>query len=64
MAQDYTILNYGSPRPQKDLKSQDRIIVAGPGMNLAPIVFLPGHSKEKTENKTSTVLFIMDNLET
>ena len=33
--QDCTVLYYGPSRPQKDLKSQDRIIVAGTGFNLA-----------------------------
>ena len=47
LAQDYTIFNYVLPIPQKDLKSQDRTIVAGPGMNPAPKFVLPGHNKEK-----------------
>ena len=34
--QDYTIFNYGPPIPQKDLKSQYRTILSGPGMNPAP----------------------------
>ena len=47
VAHDYTFLNYEPPRPQKYLNPQERKKVAGPGMNPAPIVFLPGHSKEK-----------------
>ena len=43
----YTIFNYGPPRPQKDLKSQDRAIVAGPGMNPEPKTVLPGHIQEE-----------------
>ena len=46
VAQDYTVFNHGPPIPQKDLKSQDRTIVAGPGMKPAPIFFLPGHIKK------------------
>ena len=34
VAQDYTVFNYVPPIPQKDLNSQDRTIVSGPGMNL------------------------------
>ena len=47
LAQDYTVFNYRPPRPQKDLKSQDRTIVAGPGMKSVPNFLLPGNSKEK-----------------
>ena len=32
-------------------------------MNLAPIIFLPGHSKEKTKKETPTDALIMNNLE-
>ena len=64
MAKDYTVFNYGTPIPQKDLNSQDRTIVAETGMNPEPNVFHPGHSKEKTEKETPTDALIMDNLET
>ena len=37
VAQYYIIFNYGPPIPQKDLKSQDRTIVADPGMNPAQV---------------------------
>ena len=47
VSQDYTAFNYVPPRTQKYLKSQDRTIVAGPGMNSVPKIVLPGHSKEK-----------------
>ena len=52
VAQYDTIFNYGPQRPQKDLKYQDRIILAGPGVNPAPNFFLPGHSKEKVGKET------------
>ena len=39
VAQYYTVFEHGLPRPQKDLNCQDRTIVAGPGMNPAPICF-------------------------
>ena len=45
VAQDYTVLNYGPPIPHKDLKSQDRAIVEGPGMKPTTKFVLPGHSK-------------------
>ena len=35
VAQDYTVFDYGPPRPQKDINPQDRTIVAVPGVNLA-----------------------------
>ena len=37
--QDYTVFNYEPPRLHKEIKSQDRNIVAGPGTNLAPKLF-------------------------
>ena len=52
VAHDYTFLNYRLPRPQKYLNPQERKKVAGLGMNPAPIVFLPGHSKEKVGKET------------
>ena len=48
VAQDYTVLNCGHPRPHKYLKSQGIKIMAQPRMNPEPIVFT-GHRKEKTE---------------
>ena len=45
--QDYSIFNYGPPIPQKDLKSQYRTIVTGPGMKPAPKFVLPVNIKEK-----------------
>ena len=64
LAQYYNIFNYVPPRPHKYLKSQDRKIVAGPGMNTAPNVVLPGHSKDKFEKETPPDVLIVDNLET
>ena len=45
--QYYTVFKYGPPRPQKELNSQDRTIVAGPLMKLASKLVTLGHSKEK-----------------
>ena len=33
VAQDYTVFDYGPRIPQKDVKSKDRTILAGPGVN-------------------------------
>ena len=63
VAQDYTILDYIHPVPQKDIKSQDITIVAGPGVNLAPKFVLLGNSKEKVGKETPPDELIMDNLE-
>ena len=62
--QDYTIFNYGPPIPQKDLKSQYRTIVTGPGMKPAPKFVLPWHSKDITGKEPPPDALIMDNLET
>ena len=64
VAQYYNFFNYRNPIPQKYLKSQDRTIVAGPGMNLAPKFVLSGHSKEKVGKETPPYELIIDNLET
>ena len=63
VTQYYTFSIYGPPRPQKDVKSQDRKIVAGTGVKPAPNVFLPGNSKEKFGKETPPGVLIMDNLE-
>ena len=47
LAQDYTVFNYKPPRPQKDLKSQDRTIVTDPGMKPVPKIILSVNIKEK-----------------
>ena len=52
VAQYYTVSRYGNPIPQKDLKYQDKKIVAGPGMKPTPKWFLPGYSKEKVGKET------------
>ena len=62
VAQYYTVLNYGTPTPQKDLNPQDRTIVARPGMKPAPKFVLLGHSKYKVWNETPPDVLIMDNL--
>ena len=62
--QDYTVFDYRPPRLQKHLKSQDRTIVAQPGMNPVPKFVLPGHSKEKFGKEPPPYVLIMDNLET
>ena len=48
--QYYTVFNYRPPRPHKYLKSQDRTIMAGPGVKLAPIFFSQGTLKIKLES--------------
>ena len=63
VAQDYTVFNYRPPIPYKDLKYQDRKIMAGPRMKPAQNLFLPGHRKEKTENEPPPYALIKDNLE-
>ena len=62
--QYYTVFNYGTPRPQKDLNPQYRTIVAGPGMNSAPKFVLPGNSKEKVGKEPPSDSLIIDNLGT
>ena len=37
--QDYTVFNYGLPRPQKDLKSQDITMISRPWNQLAQQFF-------------------------
>ena len=64
LSQDYTIFNYGHPIPQKDVKSQDRTIVAGPGVNSEPKFVLTGNSKEKVGKETPPDVFIVHILET
>ena len=61
--QYYTVFNYGHPIPQKEIKSQDRKIVAGPGMKSATKLVLPGNRKEKFGKETSPDEFIRDNVE-
>ena len=56
VAQDYTVLNYGHPRPQKYLNPQHRTIVTGPGMNSAPIFFSQGTEKRKLVRKPPQML--------
>ena len=63
VAQYYTVFNYGSPIPQKDLKSKVRTILAQPGMKTAPKFTLPGHSKEKLGRTPPPDALIMDDLE-
>ena len=64
VAQCYIVFKYVPPSPQKDLNSQYRTIVAGPGMNPAPAFVLLRHRKDKTVKETPPDAFIMDNLET
>ena len=64
VAQYYNVFNYGPPRPQKDLKSQDRKIVAGPGMKPETKFVLPGNIKEKFGKENPPDSLIIDNLET
>ena len=64
VSQYYNVFNYVSPRPQKELKPQDRTIVEGPGMKQAQKLFPPGHIKQKVVKETPTDALIMDNLET
>ena len=48
--QDYTVFNYVPPRPQKDLKSQDRTIVAGP--EVKPENFLSQGTEKRKSGRT------------
>ena len=64
VAQDYIFFNYRTPRPQKDLNTQDVTILAGPGMKPAPKRFLPGHRKYKVVKEAPPDALIMENLET
>ena len=64
VAQDYTVFNYRPPRPQKDLNTQDRTIVTGPGIKPAPKFVFLWHSKEKTDKEVPQDPLIIDNLET
>ena len=34
VAHDYTVFSHGTPRPQNNVNSQDRMIVVGTGVNL------------------------------
>ena len=63
MDQDYTVFNYGPPTPQKYLKSQDRTIVSGPGMNPELKCVIPGHIKDKVGKEIPPYVLIMDHLE-
>ena len=45
VSQYYNVFNYGPPRPQKDISSQDRTIVSGPGVKLELAFFYWGISK-------------------
>ena len=42
-----TIFNYGTPIPQKKFNSRHRKAVVGKGVNLEPILVLPGINKER-----------------
>ena len=64
VAQYYNVFNFVPPRPQNNVNSQDRNIVAGTGLNLAPKCFLPVSSKQKVGKETPPNLLLMDNLET
>ena len=67
VAGDYVICDSGiiyTPIPQKYLKSQDRTIVSGPGMNPHQNLFHPGHSKKKVRRELLPYALIVDNLET
>ena len=41
VAQDYSVFNYGPPRPHKNINPQDRTIVAGPGVKSATFFSSP-----------------------
>ena len=51
VAQDYNIFSYGLPIPQKELKPQDREIVARPGMKPEPFFFSQGTANRNLERK-------------
>ena len=46
VAQDYIFFKYGPLITQKYVNNQDRTIVIGPGVNLAPTFFLSGNIDE------------------
>ena len=50
VAQGYTIFNYRPQRLHKDLRYQDRKMVTGIGVKLAPFFFSQGISKRKLGN--------------
>ena len=64
VAREFTDFNYVPPRPHKDVNSQDRTIVAGPGIKPAPKIFLPGNSKDKIVKEPYPYALIMNNLGT
>ena len=64
VGQYYTVFNYKPTRPQKNLKPQDRTIVAGIGKKLSPKCILPGHRTEKVRKNYPLDALIIDNLET
>ena len=50
VAQEYTVFNYGPPRPQKYLKPQDITIVAGP--EVKPKKFLSQGTEKRKSGRT------------
>ena len=64
VSQYYTVFNCGPPRPHNNVNSQDRKIVEGTGVNLAPNCFLPGNSKDKGGEEIPPDALLMDNLDT
>ena len=56
-SQYYTTFNYRPPRPQNKVKSQDIMIVAGTGVNLATIFFSQGTVRIKFGRKSPQMRF-------
>ena len=61
---DYTVFNYGLPRPHKNINYQYRRIVSWEGVNSAKNCVLPGNSKEKVGKEINPDALLMDTLET
>ena len=61
--QDYTVFNYGLPRPQKDLKSQDITMISRPWNQLAQQFFSQVTVKRVLRRKPPPYALIIDNLE-
>ena len=62
VAQYYSVFKYGPPRPQNDINSQDKTIVVGQRVNLAPKFVIRGKSKDKVSKESPPDAFIVDKL--
>ena len=53
VAQNYSVLNYGTSIPRNNAKFQYIMIMAEEGVNLETYFFLPGKNKENLGRKSS-----------